>query len=137
LNRFFQRGGREREREREAHFSAVFLCQAAQTVPTSSCFAAEHGCRSKAEFRLESEISIPRAPLPPAIPSFFLLLSKCSRSFVNAEVLHLHEPRINQDAKSEWRFLAARETDTKIYASVRAILPLRFLRIEILNPREI
>lgn len=101
LNRFFQRGER-------AHFSAVFLCQTAQTVPTSSCFAAEHGCRSKAEFRLESEISIPRSAIP-----FFLLSSKYSRSFVGAEVVHLHEPRINQDAKSEWRFLAARETDTK------------------------
>lgn len=57
LNRFFQRGER-------AHFSAVFLCQTAQTVPTSSCFVAEHGCRSKAEFRLESEISIPRSAIP-------------------------------------------------------------------------
>jgi len=53
LNRFFQRGER-------AHFSTVFLCQTAQTVPISSCFATEHGCRSKAEFRLESKISIPR-----------------------------------------------------------------------------
>lgn len=125
LNRFFQRG-------EGAHFSAVFLCQTAQTVPTSSCFAAEHGCRSKAEFRLESEISIPRSAIP-----FFPLSSKYSRSFVGTEVVHLHEPRINQDAKSEWRFLAARETDTKIYASEEAILPSRFLRIEILNSREI
>lgn len=58
LNRFFQRGER-------AHFSAVFLCQTAQTVPTSSCFVTERGCRSKAEFRLESEISIPRSVIPP------------------------------------------------------------------------
>lgn len=53
------------------------------------------------------------------------------------DAVHLHEPRINQDAKSEWRFLAARETDTKIYASEKERFYLRFLRIEILNPRRI
>lgn len=70
LNRFFQRGER-------AHFSAVFLCQTAQTVPTSSCFVTERGCRSKAEFRLESEISIPRS----VIPVFFALIEQILAKF--------------------------------------------------------
>jgi hypothetical protein len=114
LNRFFRRGTtrgertgerkreREREREREGtHFSAVFLRRGANCTYHQLFRSAEHACRTKAEFRSESEISIPRSARgdyhPPPLPlRGGQMLRKVPRA---RRWLHPHEPRINQDAR--------------------------------------